>query len=88
MSITRKLDRKRQQAETKRIARQREQLADTTVRVISLLKASPLASRQAFGVDLFAADGLGERINTAWLIIRGRKAEPLAVVDEHEVEAV
>jgi len=88
MSITRKINRRRAMAEAKCIQRQREQLGDTTVRVISLLKASPLASRQAFGVDLFAADGLGERINTAWLIIRGRKAEPLAVVDEHEVEAV
>jgi len=82
MSLTRKIERQRQMAENKRISRQREQLGDTTLKVIALLKSSPLINRQTFAVDLFAKDCLGDRINTAWLIIRGRKIERIDF-DEH-----
>jgi len=91
MSLKRKIERRRMLAEAKRIQHQREQLGDTTMRVIALLQASPLESRRNFAVDMFKGDCLADRINTAWLIICGRRAEPLAVVDdidEHEVEAV
>jgi len=91
MSLKRNIERRRMLAEAKRIQRQREQLGDTTIRVIALLQTSPLESRRSFAVDLFAKDSLADRINTAWIIIRGRKVEPLAVIDdldEHEVEAV
>jgi len=87
MSLKRKIERRQMLAEAKRIQRQREQLGDTTIRVIGLLQASPLESRQAFGVDLFAKDALADRINTAWLIIRGRKTEPLAVIDDVDEHA-
>jgi len=77
-------------ADIKRIKNQREQLGETTIRVVTLLKASPLPSRQAFAVDLFAADSLADRINLAWMIIKGKTyvRGEVAGVDEHETEAV
>ena len=91
MSLKRKIDRRRLLAEAKQTARQRERLGDTTIRVISLLKASPLESRQAFAVDLFKRDPLADRINTAWMIVRGKVSGVRGEapgVDEHEDEAV
>ena len=87
MSMKRNIERRRMLAEAKRIQRQREQLGDTTLRVIALLQASPLESRQVFAVDMFKGDCLADRINTAWIIIRGRKVEPLAVIDDVDEHA-
>jgi len=88
--MKRRIERKRMMDDARRIRRQRESLGETTIKVVTLLKQSPLESRQAFAVDLLGRDGLGDRINSAWLIIRGKRSDRVDVsrMDEHETEAV
>jgi len=83
MSLRRRIERKRALAEVKQIRRDREQLGATTIKAIALIQQSPLINRQNFAVDLFKEDTLADRINTAWLIIKGKSDVRCEMEDEH-----